>query len=127
MRQSYVFIVCVFLGAAFPVVDVVASAEGLGDVLKFLEIVSVIGTGIFVVFRVGRATERFELIGQQQAREISELKETIKAIAKAQTDSISDRVQISNMGAQLAEMRKEINLLRQGRGFIQPRLDGTYE
>jgi hypothetical protein len=98
----------------------------LGDILKFAEILSIVGTGIFVVFKVGRAIERFELIGQQQAREIGELKETVKAVAAAQVASISDRVQINNLGALLTELRKEFNLLRTGRGFIQERVDGEY-
>jgi hypothetical protein len=98
----------------------------LGDILKFLEIVAVIGTGLVVVFKVGRAVERFELIGQTQAREISELKDTIKAVAAAQSASISDRALIATQGMQIAEMRQEINLMRQGRGFIRQDTDGQW-
>lgn len=106
----------------------IPSAEGgIGDILKFMEIISIVGTGIFVVFKVGRATERFELIGQQQAKEITELKETVKAVAAAQTASISDRAMIASQGQMLAELRKEFNLLRSGQGWIQSRLDGEYK
>lgn len=105
----------------------IPSAEGgLGDVLKFLEIISIVGTGIFVVFKVGRTTERFELVGQEQAKEITELKDAVKAVAAAQSASISDRAQIVNQGAQLVELRREVNLLRMGRGFIQGAVDGEW-
>ncbi len=114
---------------------------GLSDILKFVEIVSIVGTGLFVVFRTGRfigqsterferVTERFELIGEQQAKEITELKDTVKAIAVAQTASISDRAMIASQATLLAEMRTEINLMKQGRGFIRHRsesaIDGEY-
>ncbi len=98
----------------------------LGDILKFAEILSIIGTGMFVVFRVGRATERFELIGQLQAKEITELKDTVKEIAAAQIASISDRATIGSLVVQIGEVRQEIGLLRQGRGFIQREINGEW-
>ena len=106
----------------FPSTD----TSALGDILKFAEIISIVGTGIFVVFKVGRATERFELIGQQQAKEISELKDTVKEIAKAQVIAQSEKIRLDNQGTLIAEMRKEINMLRMGKGFIREYIDGEW-
>jgi hypothetical protein len=39
--------------------------------LKLAEIITLVGGGTTVVYKMGRMTSRFELIGEQQAREIS--------------------------------------------------------
>lgn len=104
----------------------VADGAALGDLLKFAEIISIIGTGMVVVFKIGQALARFEMIGAQQAKEIGELKDTIKEIAQAQTASISDRATIASLSVQLSEMRQEINLMKRGQGFVARDINGEW-
>lgn len=98
----------------------------LGDILKFVEIISIVGTGLLVVFKLGRATERFELVGQQQAEEIKELKDAVKEILKVQSVMMSEKIRLDTQGMLLAELRQDFNLLRRGEGFIQRDVDGPY-
>ena len=98
----------------------------LGDILKFVEIISIVGTGLLVVFKLGRATERFELIGALQAKEITELKEAVKQILQVQSTMMSEKIRLDTQGMLLAELRHEFNLLRRGEGFIQRDIDGPY-
>ena len=104
-----------------------------GDLLKLVEILSIFGTGLLVVFKVGRATERFELIGQQQAKEITELKDAVKAVAAAQASALADRARVDNQGAIIAATQQRQDLLEKrlyelshGRGFVQGTVDGEY-
>ena len=104
-----------------------------GDLLKLVEILSIFGTGLLVVFKVGRATERFELIGQQQAKEITELKDAVKAVAAAQASALADRARVDNQGAIIAATQQRQDLLEKrlyelshGRGFVQGAVDGEY-
>ena len=49
----------------------------LDNALRATEIFSIVGSVALLLFRTGRMTERFELIGAQQAKELAELAEGV--------------------------------------------------
>lgn len=49
--------------------------------LKLIEIVSIVLGGGALFYRTGRMTMKFEQIGEQQSKEIGDIKETLKALA----------------------------------------------
>jgi len=94
------------------------AVEILDFSLKLVTLVAIIGGGGVIVFRMGRMTEKFELIGVQQSREISELKTGMSKvegvlIAMANQNGRIDRVEDrqSNQGARIDSLNVRFNAL----------------
>jgi regulator of replication initiation timing len=68
----------------------------------------VIGIG-GILYRLGRMTEKFEQVGQQQAQEISELKNSVKELVKTNVrlERIEER-QLSE-GRRVDELTNRVN------------------
>ncbi len=75
------------------------------------------GAGI-VVYKLGRATEKFDAIGQQQAREIAELKDGIKVISEVVTKQALTNMRQDVLEDRLNRTEHMIDDLRRGEGFI---------
>ena len=78
-----------------------------------------------VVYKLGRAVERFEAIGRQQATEISQLKDSVKIISDVVT-----KIALTNQRQDVLEERQNrmeqlVDDLRRGEGFI--RHQGSHE
>jgi hypothetical protein len=102
------------------------NTSDIGDILKALEIIAIFGTGAVVVFKVGRTMEKFESLGSRQTEKIEEMKTTIDRLAEVQIKQISDRALLNSHATLISEMRREINMLRMGRGFIKSEIDKEY-
>lgn len=76
-------------------------------------IVVILGIG-GILFRIGKMTERFELIGRQQACEIQELKESVKELIK--TNSRMDRLEERQLmeGKRVDELTNRLNRYANG-------------
>ena len=73
-----------------------------------------------VIYKLGRAVEKFEAVGKQQAQEIGDLKGEVKIIADVIT-----KLALTNQRQEMLEARQErlevqIDDLRRGEGFIMP-------
>lgn len=55
----------------------------LESIYRAAELLAVIIGVAGILYRLGRMTERFEQIGTQQAKEITELKDTVKDLVKS--------------------------------------------
>lgn len=82
-------------------------------VLRGLQIVSLVGGGIYVVFKLGRVTERVENMLALQTRELSELKEETKKVSTVLT-----ALALQEQRIDLLDQRYEE--LRHGEGFVFP-------
>lgn len=90
------------------------------NILKVFEILSIIGGGALVAFRLGRTTARVEAslerqndILTSQSSEISELRIETKKLGDVLTA-------IAVQGTRIDRMEDDIREIRHGRGFIQP-------
>lgn len=63
---------------------------------------------------------KFETIGKQQAVEISELKEEVKAVSKVVTQMAVQNTRLDAMAQRMTIQEKLIDDLRRGEGFIYP-------
>lgn len=92
------------------------SLENLDIAFKTIEFLSVIGGGSLVLVKIGRMTERFELIGKQQAKEIADLSRGMENVnrllvtiaeQKGRMDRMDDRAIMQ--GGRLDELSRRFN------------------
>lgn len=90
----------------------------LDQLLKVGEIVSILGGGAYVAFKLGRTTSRFEaalgnqnLLLENQALEISELKTETKKLGDVLT-------KIAVQENRLDRIEGDISDLRRGKGYV---------
>lgn len=85
----------------------------LNDALKIVEIVSILGGGGMVAYKLGRATSRFEESLKLQAEEIQELKEETKKMgAVLSVVAVQDN--------RLNRIEEDMRELRHGKGWVNP-------
>lgn len=92
----------------------------LDTTLRLAELVTLIGGGAIIVFRMGRMTERFELIGQRQADEISELKRAVGRFGDVLTDLAVQKNRLDSQAERINLLDKRYEELRHGEGFVYP-------
>lgn len=72
------------------------------------------------IYRLGRAVERFEGIGRQQAEEIHELKEAVKVVGEIVTKIALQGERLDSHSGRIGRMEQTIEDLRRGEGYILP-------
>jgi hypothetical protein len=85
----------------------------LGTVLQIAEIISILGGGGLVSYRLGRTSSRVEASMALQGREIATLKDEIKILSQVVT-------QVAVQTARLDMLEKRFEELRHGEGFVYP-------
>lgn len=92
------------------------SSADLENILRALEIISVIAGGGAIVWRMANMATRFEMIGAQQSKEIQELKKGIEALSSvlvtlAQQSGRIDRIEDRQMaeGRRVDEINSRLN------------------
>lgn len=99
----------------------------MNDVLKLLIELSGLTISVgFMLWRLSSALTKFELIGMQQSREISEMKEVLRNVSTLIVDMARQTTRLDSQGDRINRHDQEIADLRRGRGFIQEDLDGEY-
>lgn len=82
-------------------------------------VLNLLGIG-FALVKLGIAVGKFETIGKQQALEISQLKDTVKAIGSLVTEMAVSSQRMDMMAERLNRNERVIDDLRRGEGFILP-------
>lgn len=99
-------------------------SENVDTALKLFEIVSIVGGGGLVIFKLGRTTERVEqtLAHQNQIldNQVMELKELKIDIEKVATVLATVAVQNSRLN----RLEEDLRELRHGKGWVNPLNDG---
>ncbi len=88
--------------------------------LRLFEILSIIGGGAIVLFRLGRAIEKVEQVGQQQGVEITALKDGVKQLADIMIKQALTNQRLDNLGERMNRQDKQIDEMRHGEGFVYP-------
>lgn len=105
------------------------AAEALDFALKLATLISLVGGGGIIIYKMGRLTQKFELIGEQQSKEISELKVGVSkmegvlvslANQSGRVDRVEDRVALQ--GQRIDELTKRFNAVID-RGLVLKPLD----
>lgn len=84
-------------------------------------------TLLVAIFKLGRAMSKFELIGEQQAREIGELKTAVAAVAEIITKISLQSQRQDTFEERLNRHAKLIDDLRRGEGLVIPLWRSAYE
>lgn len=99
----------------------------LDNIFKLLEIVSILGGGGLVAFRLGRAsqsvkesTERFETGMAAQAKQIEGVQNEIRTLNKLVTEVAVQNQRLDTQDSRLDAHDRLIEDLRRGEGFILP-------
>lgn len=87
-----------------------------GLIVLALNLVAV-GTAIY---KLGRAVERFENIGMQQANEISELKRAVSGISDLVTKIAVSNVRMDELTMRVNRHETRLDELAHGEGFVLP-------
>lgn len=95
-------------------------AMELETVVKIIEAVAIVLGGGIVLFKIGRAVEKFELIGKQQAQEIKELKIAVRDIGEVMTKVALQTQRQDTFAERLTLFERQLDDLRHGEGFIYP-------
>lgn len=90
----------------------------LETTLKVAEIGSIVASAIVLFFKLGRATERFELIGKQQAKEISELKNNFEKFGGILIEMALQKERMDNQGVRFNLIEQRLHEMAHGRGFV---------
>lgn len=93
--------------------EAVAVAAGIAFAVNLIAIV-------VAIYKLGQAVGKFELIGKQQAGEISSLKEAVKEVSVLVTDMALHNQRLDNLSARLNRTEKLIEDIRRGEGMILP-------
>ena len=88
--------------------------------LQFVQLIAIVAGGGMVSFRIGRATSRMETMVEQQAKEITGLKDEIKKLGEILT-------QLALADQRMNMMQQQIDELRHGEGMVLPLRKGAYE
>ena len=98
------------------------AANDLENILRALEIISVIAGGGAIVWRMANMATRFELIGVQQSKEINELKKGIESLSSvlvtlAQQSGRIDRIEDRQMaeGKRVDDIGNRLNIYLNGK------------
>lgn len=79
--------------------------------LRLAEIAVIIGGTFTLAIKIGRAVERFELVGRQQGDEIKELKDDIRILNNLVTQIAVQDTRLNMIDARVEE-------LRHGKGMV---------
>ena len=77
----------------------------------------IIGIGA-VLYRMGGMSKKFEMQGEQQAKQIDELEKAILELNKVVVAQAISTTRLDNQAVQMTQMQAEISALRRGEGFI---------
>lgn len=80
---------------------------------------NLVAVGI-AVYKLGRAVERFENIGMQQANEISELKRAVSGIGEIVTKIAVSNVRMDELTTRLNRHEAKLDEFAHGEGFVLP-------
>lgn len=72
------------------------------------------------IYKLGRAVEKFEMIGKQQAEEIGELKDSVKIIAELITKEALVTQRQDTFAEMLNRFEARLEGFARGEGFILP-------
>lgn len=75
---------------------------------------------IIAVYKMGRAVEKFENIGTQQAHEIAELKIAVTTVSKLITETSLQSQRLDMIEERMGQQYRLIEEMRRGEGFILP-------
>lgn len=95
-------------------------ARLLETALRVAELLTILGAGGMVIFKLGRTTNKFELIGAQQAMEIKELKEGVQELQKLVIANAVFDTKMQTVNSRLDRMEAQMEDLRHGEGFVLP-------
>lgn len=102
------------------------SSSDVADILKILEILAVIGSAGAVLYRIGNLTGKFEKIAENHGDRMDKMERAIEKLADSSSELVKSTTRLNSHDTLISEMRREINQLREGRGFIREKVDGEY-
>jgi len=88
--------------------------------LKLAEVLSILGGGGLVAFRLGRTTTRVEAAMLLHGREISELKTEMKQVSNLLTQVALQGQRLDTQDKRLDTLDRRYEELRHGEGFVVP-------
>lgn len=98
----------------------------IDTILKLAEIVSIIGGGGMVAFRLGRTTSRVEASLNIQNKILESQSEEITSL-KLETRKIGDVLTaIAVQGTRIQRVEDDLRELKHGRGFVRNKIEGEY-
>ncbi len=96
------------------------TAAVLDLVLKIATLISIIGGGGVIVWRMSRMATRFEIIGDTQAREIGSIKDEIIAMRALMTAVAVQKERLDTQAERLNLLDRRYEELRHGEGYVFP-------
>ena len=96
----------------------------LESVIRIIEAIAILLGGGFVLFKIGKAVSKFEVISSQQSKEITELKDAMSRIGDIITQMAIQTQRQDAFAQRITQVEKRVDELAHGEGFIYPL--GTY-
>lgn len=108
----------------------VTATANLTLVLQVVEIISITAGAVGVILRggkialqVGAAVERFQLVGEQHGRELSQLKTEVTALKEVIVQVAVQNQRLDSMENRVQLLDSRFEELRHGRGLVVNRND----
>jgi hypothetical protein len=103
------------------------ASNSLEVILRIGEILSILGGGVLVAFKLGRSTQSMEaaigaqaLSAVQQKDEISQLKIEVRKLSDIMTHIAVQNTRMDTMAERVTMLDQRFEELRHGEGFIYP-------
>lgn len=96
------------------------TAAVLDLVIKLGTLVSMIGGGGIIIWRISRMATRFEMFGRAQADEIKEIKNEMVAMRALMTAVAVQKERLDGQAERLNLLDRRYEELRHGEGYVFP-------
>jgi hypothetical protein len=88
-------------------------------VIESVKALGIIGGAVVILLRMGRMAGQFEMIGKQQAQEITEIKREMKVMSDTVTTVAVQKNEIANIHEDITRLYRWYDELRHGRGYVE--------
>lgn len=94
--------------------------ENVQLILNIVSLLALVGGGYIIVFKMGKAVNRFESVATMHGEAIKDLKESLKLISEAVMRQAIQEERITQISKRQTSLEATVKELQHGEGFIFP-------
>jgi len=96
------------------------TAETVQIVVNLVTLIALMGGGGILVFKIGRAVSKFEVVAEHQAIDIKEIRMDVKIIGDATLKLALQEERMTAISRRMTNLEATVKELQHGEGFVFP-------